>query len=287
MDRSRREALRLLAALPVVGLAGCISALRGTTRETSTRTVPSHEQTDVPPTPTTRPFPEPPDSLTEQAVRRYVAGYERAVVHNEAVRGGARQVELDCAAIIDLVTDHGVYAYGACAGSWSGGGEHADVLFPQTPYFVADSRTVRLGDEAIRRLERPTWPQVYGNDDGESDIGPAKLSVYNFDTVDHSHRVRVRRTDIEDTPQVYDESWDLPAEHGVVHDRVTMESGQYRVQVSRENGRTAQTDWEVTAESEAPWSLVIYITPRGTFRISRPQLGIEAFRSQTVTETGS
>jgi hypothetical protein len=223
--------------------------------------------------------------LTEDAVRKYVANYEHAVVSNQAVRTGARRVDLVCSAIVDLVTDVGVYAYGACAGSWSGGGEHVDVLFPISPYFVSKRRTVRLGKESISNLERPSLPFVYGNDDDKTDIGPAKLSVYNFDTIDHNHQVQVYRIDIEDTPKIYDESWDLQAEHGIVHNRVTMDRGQYIVRITLENGHIAEENWEVTTGSDDPWSLVIYITPNGTLRIRKPQLSAGELKSNVITRT--
>lgn len=268
MPWSRREALHLGGSALAAGLAGCSALGTETTDSGTTPTDGKNTESPTPPTP--RPFPERPDSLSKDSVQQYVVEYEHTVVFNRAVERGAHRITLDCDAILDLVAEEGFYAYSACAGSYSGGGEHADLGYAPVPYFVSENRTVRLGDDVITKLQRPSIPHVYGNDNGKSDISPAQISVYNFDTVVRSLRVRVHKTAIEDSPVIYDETEAFEAEQGLIHDRITMEPGQYRLEVSLDDGTTAERDWEVTSETVTPWDIVVYITPPGTLRMRSP-----------------
>lgn len=269
----------LLAAVGTSLLAGCSS------RSDSTDPVATPSTPDPVPTPPanvttvseTKPIPTPSDVRSRETARSFVGTYEEHYVYNDLVDGGrvrqhdaATDVDVDPAqvAVVDASAD-GYYLLSACRGtaeyyspgrSSRGGGRNAVAV----AHYV-DATTHRRVPFNFYSCEQSVVTVATPE---RTDVPPARLQIYDFDTPvdydrpdDGGHRVDVTVTD-PGGERVLDEAYQtaLPL---TVQPGVTETTGTHRLAASLPDGESVTHEWDLTSPTDPSWWATALVVTNG------------------------
>lgn len=233
----RREAL-LVAGSTVAALGGCSAAPLGSSTST-------------------RPLPEKPRDLNEEAVVEYVREHAEVSRANRAIRRGADEIHVDCSAAVARRDGDGFYVATRCYGSSRSGEMHGHFgYFPF--YYVDGDATIPIDPGIVRDVE--TY-EVEGERLAES--GDRRgIEIANFDDVDHVLSVSVTDVGRGRSDPIFEREFPVGKHGGVEPHPFVASSGTYAVDVALDGGTDQRFRWRVV-EDPTWYGVWIAITPDG------------------------
>ena len=187
--------------------------------------------------------PDHPDEIRLDRVSEYVEAFEYAYIYNTLYCPEIETITVDSETVLPRETDHGIYAFGAGAGSSTCGSDEETVVAhhgPEPyPYFVDEATLVRIDtvhDEVRGR------DQAYGSDSFDTDA--AGLTLTNFDSTAHELAVTVTH----ESETAYEGVLEVPARSQLNVTSISAVAGEHELTVETENGKTATGTWDVDPE---------------------------------------